>query len=216
YLICVGLPRTTLFPYTTLFRSSSIPEEDCASGGPDGRKRRTPPANICHKLPLVGHMSLNVVVVMDPIDAIRIAKDSTFAMLLEAQRRGHALHYVMPGGLGMDHGRAHALMAPLRVRDDPSGWVELGTAAQRALGPGDLVLMRKEPAVEPDSIHDTLIPDVARARGGQVATDPRGLRDLNAKLAALRFPQCSPPPVVSRDAATRRAFVARGGQAVLE
>ena len=161
-------------------------------------------------------MSLNVVVLMDPIGSIRIAKDSTFAMLLEAQRRGHALHYVLPGGLGMDHGRAQALVAPLQVREDPQGWFELGTASQRALGPGDVVLMRKDPPVDPDFIHDTLILDAARRQGANVVNDPRGLRDLNEKLAALLFPQCCPPTVVARDAATLKAFVAREGQAVLK
>ncbi|MDH5833101.1 glutathione synthase [Luteimonas kalidii] len=161
-------------------------------------------------------MSLNVVVVMDPIESIRIAKDSTFAMLLEAQRRGHALHYVLPGGLGMDHGRAQARLAPLRVRDDSAGWFELGPASQRALGPGDLVLMRKDPPVDADYVHDTLILDAARRQGARVVNDPQGLRDMNEKLAALEFPQCCPPTVVARDAATLKAFVQVHGEAVLK
>ena len=161
-------------------------------------------------------MSLNVVVVMDPIESIRIAKDSTFAMLLEAQRRGHALHYVLPGGLGMDHGRAQARLAPLRVRDDSAGWFELGPASQRALGPGDLVLMRKDPPVDADYVHDTLILGAARRQGARVVNDPQGLRDMNEKLAALEFPQCCPPTVVARDAATLKAFVQTHGEAVLK
>lgn len=161
-------------------------------------------------------MSLNVVVVMDPIESIRIAKDSTFAMLLEAQRRGHALHYVLPGGLGMDHGRAQARLAPLRVREDPAGWFELGSTSQRALGPGDLVLMRKDPPVDADYIHDTLILGAAQRQGARVVNDPQGLRDMNEKLAALEFPQCCPPTVVARDAATLKAFVRSHGEAVLK
>ena len=70
-------------------------------------------------------MVLDIVVVMDPIGSIRIAKDSTFAMLLEAQRRGHRLHYVRPGGLALRGGTAVADCAPLVVREDPSGWHEL-------------------------------------------------------------------------------------------
>jgi glutathione synthase len=66
---------------------------------------------------------------MDPIGSIRIAKDTTFAMLLEAQRRGHNLHYVLPGWLGAAMGEAVARMAPLAVRDDPAGWFTLGVAA---------------------------------------------------------------------------------------
>lgn len=161
-------------------------------------------------------MPLDVVVVMDAIGSITIAKDSTFAMLLEAQRRGHRLHYVVPGGLSMDGGRPQALVAPLRVRDDASGWHELGAASHRAFAPDDVVLMRTDPPVDADYLHDTQILDAARMAGANVVNDPRGLRDLNEKLAALMFPQCCPPTLVSRDAAALKAFVAEHGQAVLK
>ncbi|MGY1459726.1 MULTISPECIES: glutathione synthase [unclassified Luteimonas] len=161
-------------------------------------------------------MSLDVVVVMDPIGSIKVAKDSTFAMLLEAQRRGHRLHYVLPGGLSMDGGAARALAAPLKVRDDPEDWFELGPASQRRFGDGDVVLMRTDPPVDADYVHDTQILDAARLAGANVVNDPRGLRDLNEKLAALLFPQCCPPTLVSRDAAALKAFVAEHGQAVLK
>mgnify|MGYP006187453703 CR=1 FL=1 len=71
-------------------------------------------------------MPLNVIVVMDAIAHIKIAKDTTFAMLLEAQRRGHRLHYVQPGGLSLRDGKALALAAPLTVKDDKAGWFNLG------------------------------------------------------------------------------------------
>jgi len=166
--------------------------------------------------PQVARMPFDVVVVMDPIGSIRIAKDSTFAMLLEAQRRGHRLHYVLPGGLGMAGGRAVARLAPLEVRDDPAGWYELGPASQRPLGEGDLVLMRKDPPVDADYLHDTQILSVAQRQGALVVNDPQGLRDMNEKLAALEFPQCCPPTVVSRDPATLKAFVAEHGDVVLK
>ena len=161
-------------------------------------------------------MPLDVVVVMDPIGSIKVAKDSTFAMLLEAQRRGHRLHYVVPGGLSMDGGRARALAAPLSVRDDAGDWYELGTPSHRDFATGDVVLMRTDPPVDADYIHDTQILDAARMAGANVVNDPRGLRDLNEKLAALLFPQCCPPTLVSREAAALKAFVAEHGQAVLK
>ena len=161
-------------------------------------------------------MPMNVVVVMDPIGTIKIAKDSTFAMLLEAQKRGHALFYVLPGGLGMAGGVAHARLAPLRVRDDPSGWHELGPVSHRALDAADIVLMRKDPPVDADYIHDTQVLGFAQRQGAQVVNDPQGLRDMNEKLAALAFPQCCPPTVVSRDAALLKAFVVEHGEAVLK
>ena len=161
-------------------------------------------------------MPFDLVVVMDPIASIRIAKDSTFAMLLEGQRRGHRLHYVLPAGLSMRDGAVLARMAPLTVRDDPRDWHELGAPSQRALGAGDVVLMRKDPPVDTDYLHDTLLLGVAQRAGARVVNDPQGLRDLNEKLAALDFPQCCPPTMVSRDAASLKAFVGEHGDAVLK
>ncbi|RFF52246.1 glutathione synthase [Xanthomonas campestris] len=161
-------------------------------------------------------MSLDVVVVMDPIASIKIAKDTTFAMLLEAQRRGHRLHYVRPGGLSLHEGRAVAQVAPLSVREDTSNWFTLGAFAELVFGPGQVVLMRKDPPVDAEFIYDTQVLSVAQRAGAQVVNDPQGLRDYNEKLAALLFPQCCPPTLVSRDAAALKAFVLAHGQAVLK
>ena len=156
-------------------------------------------------------MQLDIVVVMDPIDRIKTAKDTTFAMLLEGQRRGHRLHYVRPGGLFLRDGRAAAIAAPLQVRDDPADWFGLGAFGELALGPGQAVLMRTDPPVDADYLHDTQLLDFARRQGALIVNDPRGLRDFNEKLAALEFPECCPPTLVSRDAAALKAFVQQHG-----
>ncbi len=161
-------------------------------------------------------MSLQIVTVMDPIASIRIAKDSTFAMLLEAQRRGHRLFYVLPGGLSVRDGTALAQLAPLTVREDPTHWYELGPASPIALGAGHVVLMRTDPPVDPDYVHDTQILSLAQRAGALVVNDPRGLRDMNEKLTALEFPQCCPPTLVSREASALKAFIAEHGEAVLK
>ena len=161
-------------------------------------------------------MSLDVVVVMDPIASIKPAKDSTFAMLLEAQRRGHRLHYALPGSLAVADGTARAKVAPLEVRDSKTDWFSIGPAAVRPFATGDLVLMRKDPPVDADYLHDTQILGLAHRQGARVVNDPQGLRDLNEKLAALLFPQCCPPTLVSRDAAALKAFVNAHGEAVLK
>jgi len=161
-------------------------------------------------------MPLDIVVVMDPIGSIRIAKDSTFAMLLEAQIRGHRLLYVVPGGLSLRDGVALANVRELSVRDDPADWYQAGPASHIVLGAGQVVLMRKDPPVDPAFVHDTQILGLAQRAGALVVNDPRGLRDMNEKLTALEFPQCCPPTVVSRDAATIKAFIAEHGDAVLK
>lgn len=161
-------------------------------------------------------MSLDIVVVMDPIGSIKIAKDSTFAMLLEGQRRGHRLYYVLPGGLSLREGRCEARVAPLTVRDDPKDWYELRDSSQISLGAGHVVLMRKDPPVDADYLHDTHLLGFAQRAGALVVNDPQGLRDFNEKLAAQEFPQCCPPTLVSREAAALKAFVAEHGDAVLK
>ncbi|MGY0558095.1 MULTISPECIES: glutathione synthase [unclassified Lysobacter] len=161
-------------------------------------------------------MPLDIVVVMDPIGSIKIAKDSTFAMLLEAQRRSHRLWYVVPGGLGLRDGKAVAKVARLRVRDDPANWFELEAETQVDLGAGHVLLMRKDPPVDNEFIYDTQVLSLAQDAGALVVNDPQGLRDYNEKLAALLFPQCCPPTVVSRDKAMLKAFIAEQGEAVLK
>ncbi|MEO6154333.1 MAG: glutathione synthase [Thermomonas sp.] len=159
---------------------------------------------------------LDVVVVMDPIASIKTAKDSTFAMLLEAQRRGHRLNYVKPGGLSVSNMRAVADCMTLRVSNDPQHGFDLGSASQLAFGAGQVVLMRTDPPVDGNYIHDTQILCMAQQQGALIVNDPQGLRDFNEKLAALLFPQCCPPTLVSRDPAALKAFVGEHQQAVLK
>jgi len=161
-------------------------------------------------------MPLDVVVVMDPIASIKPAKDSTFAMLLEAQRRGHRLHYALPGSLAVADGTAQAMTALLEVRDSKTDWYSIGPAAARPFAAGDLVLMRSDPPVDANYLHNTQILGLAQQAGALVVNDPRGLRDMNEKLAALEFPQCCPPTLVSREAAALKAFIAEHGEAVLK
>jgi len=161
-------------------------------------------------------MALDVVVVMDPIASINTKKDSTFAMLLEAQRRGHRLWYAGPGDLGIAGMRASARLARLEVRDDPGDWYTLGPAQWRPLAETDVVLMRKDPPVDPEYLHDTQVLSLAQAEGVLVVNDPQGLRDMNEKLAAFLFPQCCPETLVTRDAALLKTFVATHGDCVLK
>ena len=161
-------------------------------------------------------MPLNVAVVMDPIAGIKIAKDSTFAMLLEAQRRGHRLFYVEPGSLCAVGAIASARLAGLAVQDDPAAWYRLTKAELRPLSDMDVVLMRTDPPVDSAYLHDSILLGIAQQAGALIVTDPQGLRDYNEKLAALLFPQCCPPTLVSRDPAALKAFVAEHGEAVLK
>ena len=161
-------------------------------------------------------MTLSVAVLMDPIGAIKVAKDTTLAMLLEAQRRGHVLHYFEQGDLALRDGAPWVRVATLSVRDDPKDWYTLGEAQWRDLREIDVVLMRKDPPVDAQFIYDSMVLELAQQGGVLVVNDPRSLRDCNEKLFALQFPQCIVPTLVARDAAELRRFVAEHGEAVLK
>ena len=161
-------------------------------------------------------MTFSVAVLMDPISAIKTAKDSTFAMLLEAHRRGHALYYFEQGDLALRDGAPWARLAALQVRDDPQHWFTLAPPQWRDLRELDVVLMRKDPPVDAQFIYDTMVLEAAQRDGVMVVNEPRALRDCNEKLFALNFPQCIAPTLVARDAAELRRFVAEHGEAVLK
>ncbi|MFM6988993.1 MAG: glutathione synthase [Arenimonas sp.] len=161
-------------------------------------------------------MNRHIAVVMDPIERIKPAKDTTFALMLEAQRRGHRVHYVTPGSLGVRGGEASARLAPIRVEDRDHEYFSLGEETLRPLRGLDAVLMRKDPPVDAQFIHDTQALSMAEDAGVLVVNRPQGLRDLNEKLAALLFPHCCPETLVSRNAADFKAFIREHGDVVVK
>ncbi|MEN1727879.1 MAG: glutathione synthase [Pseudomonadota bacterium] len=161
-------------------------------------------------------MRKNLIVVMDDIGAIKIAKDTSFAMLLEGQRRGYRIHYLNEDGLSLDGHQTMAVMHELTVRDDPDDWFTLGNRVERPLGKDDLIFMRADPPVDEDYTFATLLLDHAEANGAQVVNRPSALRDFNEKLAIAYFPDLMPKTRVSARASDLKAFVAEQGRAVLK
>jgi len=161
-------------------------------------------------------MTPTLAVLMDPIEAIYIKKDSTFAMLLEAQRRGYRLLYLTEGSLALRGAEPWAHATPLEVRDDPRDWFTLGAAEWQDLRKVDVILARKDPPVDSQFLYDTMVFDLAEAGGAQVINHPRALRDANEKLFTLQFPQCIPPTLVARDVAELKRFAGEHGKVVLK
>ena len=159
-------------------------------------------------------MKLSIAVVMDPIETIYTAKDSTFAMMLEAQRRGHALFYIAPGSLSLRQGKSFATLVEITVKDDKYHYVSFGNRAECNLTIVDVILMRKDPPVDDQFIHDTQILSIAESEGVLVVNRPQGLRDFNEKLAALLFPQCCPDTLVSRNVTQFKEFIQTHGEVV--
>jgi glutathione synthase len=155
-------------------------------------------------------------VIMDPIAGIKAYKDSTFAMLLEAQRRGHEIWYMEPGDLTVRDGVPYGHMRPLAVRDDPADWFTLGDSGQRKLTGLDILLMRKDPPFDMDYVYSTYVLDLAEDAGVLVVNRPQALRDANEKFFITRFPQCCVPALITRSRAEIKAFVDEHGLSVVK
>ena len=147
-------------------------------------------------------------IVMDHIRSINVKKDSTFAMMLEAQRRGCPLYHILQGDLFVDNGVVYAQMQPVTVRDDSQDWFSLGEKVTRPLHDLPVVLMRKDPPFDMEYIYSTYLLELAQKQGCLVVNRPDSIRAANEKLFATWFPQFCPPTRVTRDMGLIKAFLA--------
>jgi glutathione synthase len=155
-------------------------------------------------------------VVMDPIGNIKTYKDSTFAMLLEAQRRGHTLYYMEPDNLFAKDGRVFAAMQQLEVRDNTTDWFSLTPVGNTPLDDLDIILMRRDPPFDMDYIYATYMLELAEKAGTLVINKPQSLRDANEKFFINNFPQCCVPMIISSRSDLIRQFVFEHGHCVVK
>ncbi len=143
---------------------------------------------------------IRLAVVMDPIEDIKYAKDTTLAMLLAAARRGYELWYLTQPDLylrdGVARGRARPLAVQRRSCRAGSRWARPWT---RPLGEFDVILMRKDPPFDMEFIYTTYILERAELAGALVVNRPAGLRDMNEKVYTAWFPEFCAPTLVTRD-----------------
>lgn len=161
-------------------------------------------------------MTLKLGVVMDPIGSIQLKKDSTYAMLHEAQVRAWPVHYMEQADLYLRDGVARARTRRLALNPGQDPWFTLTGETDLGLDQLDVVLMRKDPPFNQEYIYSTYILELAEQRGVLVVNKPQALRDANEKLFTAWFPQCTPPTLVTRDAARLRAFLKEHGDIILK
>ena len=155
---------------------------------------------------------LAIGVVMDPIESIKTKKDSSFAMLLEARRRGASIHYMLQGDLKLLRGEAFAKSRLLEVRDDPDNWFDLDDAREIRLGDLDVILMRKDPPFDMEYIYSTYILERAELAGSLVVNRPQSLRDMNEKAYTAWFADCAPETLVTRSMVDMKQFLKDRGR----
>lgn len=146
-------------------------------------------------------------VVMDPIDSINFKKDSTLAMMIEAQERNHEIIYMTSNSLFINSGEASAISSRVEVRNDPSDWFSLGDREEIKLSDLDAILMRQDPPFNSDYIYNTYILEMASRSGVNVFNNPKSLRDCNEKVFATEFPQCCTKHLVSSEKSLLIDFV---------
>jgi len=160
-------------------------------------------------------MGLNVAVQMDPIERIKISGDSTFALLLEAQKRGHALSYYTPDRLAQRDGVLFTTVQPLSVRDQQGDHFTLGDTSRVEVSSFDVVLMRQDPPF--DLAYITATHMLERVHPGTlVVNDPAHVRDAPEKVFVTLFPDLMPPTVITRDLGEIKAFRAEHGDIVMK
>lgn len=146
--------------------------------------------------------------IMDPIASITIAKDTSFAILLEAQARHHELYYFEPNGIFFQKNMTWGRGRRLKVFDNPECAFEWGEPFEAPLTELDLLFMRKDPPFNMDYIYLTYLLEHAQAQGLWVINDPKALRDANEKLFTTCFPECCPKTLISMQKKDLREFVA--------
>ena len=154
--------------------------------------------------------------VMDPIGSINIKKDSTFAMMLEAQARGYEIHYMEMQDLSLLQGKASARTKVIRVAQNPEQWFEICNEQDIALSELDVILMRKDPPFDTEYIYATYILERAECEGTLVVNKPQSLRDCNEKLFTAWFPEHTPTTLVTRRADQIKAFQQTHGDIILK
>lgn len=160
---------------------------------------------------------MDILFVMDPIEAVNIKKDTTFAFMMEAQRRGFGVYYGLADGLSISMEGGMAMCAKVEVQRVEGDHFRRASFERRPLSDFRAVFMRTDPPVNMDYIYATHILDQVDPSKTLVVNRPAGLRAANEKTFILNFPPTIPRSMISRDRAQLRAFVNEvGGKAVVK
>jgi len=160
-------------------------------------------------------MSLSVAVQMDHIAKINIRGDSTFALMLEGQRRGHTLYHYTPDRLSLNDGRVEAAIEAVTVRDVPGDHFSLGEAERTDLSTLDVVLLRQDPPFDMGYITTTHLLERIHPKT-LVVNDPAEVRNAPEKIFVTEYPKLMPPTLISRDPEEIRRFRQEHGDIIIK
>ncbi len=159
---------------------------------------------------------MKICFIADPLASFKIAKDSTYAMMVEAARRGHELYFMLQEGVMWKGGRVVGEHCPLSLTGSEDPWCRTGSARQAPLSGFDAVLMRKDPPFDAEYLASTWLLELAQREGARVFNDARALRDHSEKLAIAEFARFAAPTLVTRLERELQEFIDANGDVVLK
>ncbi|MDB5904877.1 MAG: glutathione synthase [Betaproteobacteria bacterium] len=155
--------------------------------------------------------------IVDPLDEFKLYKDSTYAMMREAAKRGHELYALHQQDLAWRQSGVTGNASRLHLTgQETEAWYVLEPAVEQALTAFDAVLMRKDPPFDMEYVYSTYLLELAEAQGARIVNRPRAVRDHNEKMAIARFPRFTAPSLVTRRETLIRDFIAEHGDAILK
>jgi len=159
---------------------------------------------------------MKIGVLMDPIEGINTKKDSTFAMMLEAQSRGYDIHYITQNDIYVEKHLPMANSKLLKLIDKKKNFFKVIQSQTILLSELDVILMRKDPPFDMEYIMDTYILDMAERLGVLIVNKPQALRDANEKFFTEAFPQCSPDCLISRNPEHIKGFAKKFDHVIIK
>lgn len=151
---------------------------------------------------------MRLALILDPLEHIKTYKDTSYAIMREAAKRGHELHVLQQGDVLLQNGQVQGYARRLEMRHKDPAWYELGEPIAEALSAFDAVLMRKDPPFDMEYVFSTYLLELAETQGARILNKPAAIRDYNEKLAIAKFPQFMAPSMVTRQMDLIRAFIA--------
>ncbi len=154
--------------------------------------------------------------IADPLASFKLAKDSTYAMMVEAAKRGHELYFTLQEGLMWKGGRVLGECSRITLAGSTDSWYRAEGASETPLAEFDAVLMRKDPPFDTEYVASTWLLELAQSEGAKVFNDPRAVRDHSEKLAIAKYAAYAAPTLVTRLDAQIQEFIDEQGDVVLK
>ena len=159
---------------------------------------------------------MKIAFLADPLASFKIYKDSTFAMMREAARRGHTLYAFEQRHMALENGVVSAEVAEITLTGDPDAWYTVKAAASMKLSEFDAIIERKDPPFDMEYVYLTQLLELAESQGARVFNSPAAIRTHNEKLSIAQFSQFTSPTLVTSSETRLRAFHAEHGDVIFK